>query len=84
MKQAAAGMREVSVKDPVCGMIIDEQEARAAGQFSVDEGQTYYFCNESCKRAFDTDPARFLRAPANRSVAAADTTGTAERLKHRP
>ncbi len=41
------------VTDPVCGMEIDPQSA--AGQ-SEYQGQTYYFCSESCKRRFDQNP----------------------------
>ena len=44
------------VKDPVCGMMIDE--ATAAGK-SEYQGQTYYFCAEICKTKFDSDPKRY-------------------------
>jgi Cu+-exporting ATPase len=45
------------VKDPVCGMMIDEKTA--AGQ-SEHAGQTYYFCAPICKQKFDQDPARYI------------------------
>jgi len=43
--------------DPVCGMEVDEAEAAVAR--SEYQGQTYYFCSESCKAEFDKDPASF-------------------------
>ncbi len=45
-------------KDPVCGMQVDPQ--KAAGQ-SQHNGQTYYFCSESCKQKFDQNPAQFMK-----------------------
>jgi len=45
-------------KDPVCGMMVDEKSAKWK---SVYGGKTYYFCNESCKRAFDKTPTKFAR-----------------------
>lgn len=37
------------VKDPVCGMEIDEKKA----QFSfVKNGEKYYFCSENCYEEF--------------------------------
>jgi Cu+-exporting ATPase len=45
------------VKDPVCGMMIDEKTA--AGQ-SEYQGRTYYFCAPVCKRTFDEAPSKYL------------------------
>lgn len=45
------------MKDPVCGMEVEP--ASAAGS-SVYHGQTYYFCSQGCKAAFDADPARYV------------------------
>lgn len=44
------------VTDPVCGMQIDE--GKAAGT-SVYHGQTYYFCSNGCKAAFDKEPEKY-------------------------
>jgi YHS domain-containing protein len=44
------------VKDPVCGMMIDEKDAVAQSEY---EGHIYYFCAQSCKRRFDEDPQRY-------------------------
>ena len=48
--------------DPVCGMTVEAGVARAAGLTSQREGRTVHFCNPSCKRKFDADPARYARA----------------------
>jgi YHS domain-containing protein len=45
------------VKDPVCGMDVDETKAAAT---SVYEGTTYYFCAQACKDAFEKAPAKYL------------------------
>jgi len=46
-----------TVKDPVCGMDIDP--TTAAGK-SEHGGQTYHFCSLGCKKAFDTNPEKYL------------------------
>jgi Cu+-exporting ATPase len=46
------------VLDPVCGMTIDPAEAVGHVEHN---GQTYYFCNQSCLERFSADPARFLQ-----------------------
>jgi Cu+-exporting ATPase len=51
-----------SVIDPVCGMSVDPASAPAKVEHA---GTTYYFCNPSCARKFQADPARYLHgAPA--------------------
>ena len=45
------------VVDPVCGMTISPEDA--VGHVTYD-GQTYYFCNESCLERFRDDPESFL------------------------
>ncbi len=44
------------VKDPVCGMNVDEKTAALKSEYM---GNTYYFCNKSCKAVFDKNPKRF-------------------------
>ena len=44
------------VKDPVCGMVIDEKTARGTGEF---QGETYYFCSENCLETFNQNPAEY-------------------------
>ena len=45
------------VKDPVCGMTIDEKTAAGTSEY---KGTTYYFCAAICKTKFDQDPGRYL------------------------
>ena len=45
------------VKDPVCGMSVDEKKATNK---SVYQGRTYYFCSPGCKQAFDQKPQKHV------------------------
>jgi YHS domain-containing protein len=43
--------------DPVCGMTV------VAGQtdiITIVKGQTFYFCAEGCRKAFEANPQNFL------------------------
>jgi Cu(I)/Ag(I) efflux system membrane fusion protein len=62
MKLAAAGLREESAADPVCGMKVDQATARAAKRVSEYQGKTYCFCSDDCKRQFDASPGKHLMA----------------------
>ena len=44
-------------KDPVCGMGVDEKNATAT---SVYHGQTYYFCTQTCKKAFEKAQEKYV------------------------
>ena len=44
------------VKDPVCGMQVDEKKV---GATSAHKGTTYHFCSPACKTKFDTTPEKF-------------------------
>ncbi len=46
--------------DPVCGMTVDPESARAKGLHSEYKGVDYFFCGKGCKLDFDEDPARYL------------------------
>jgi YHS domain-containing protein len=46
------------VKDVVCGMQIDANEAAGKSEY---QGQTYYFCAPGCKRKFDANPQQFVK-----------------------
>lgn len=48
------------VKDPVCGMEVNPDVARAQGLTAEHEGETYYFCGRGCRLDFIEDPARVL------------------------
>ena len=45
------------VKDPVCGMMVDEKTAKIKSQH---RGKTYYFCAQACKIAFDKSPSKYV------------------------
>ena len=45
------------VRDPVCGMEVDVEEAAGASTY---KGNTYYFCSMNCKRRFDQAPEATL------------------------
>ncbi|MGB2774588.1 MAG: heavy metal translocating P-type ATPase [Anaerolineae bacterium] len=47
------------VKDPVCGMDIEPQDAAAS---RAHMGQTFYFCSPKCVEKFDADPHRYAQA----------------------
>ncbi len=47
------------VKDPVCGMVIDDKSAVGSAQY---QGQTYYFCSTDCKSEFDANPSDYASA----------------------
>ena len=46
-----------SQRDPVCNMEVDEQSAAGRSQY---QGQTYYFCTESCKNEFEQNPEMYV------------------------
>jgi Cu+-exporting ATPase len=49
--------------DPVCGMSVDSTTGIIASDHA---GQTYYFCAESCRRAFEAKPRKY-RKPKKRA-----------------
>ena len=59
----------MKVRDPVCGMMIDEKDAAATSDY---KGKTFSFCSPSCKDTFEKAPV---------SYAGEKTTGEA---KQRP
>lgn len=46
------------VKDPVCGMDVDEKTAKFKAEHL---GKTYYFCCAMCKDKFEADPHRYMK-----------------------
>jgi len=46
----------MAVKDPVCGMSIEESDAVANAEHG---GTTYYFCSEDCAEEFRNDPESY-------------------------
>jgi len=54
------------VKDPVCGMMIDQSSAAATSSY---KGQTYYFCSTEDLRQFEANPAKYAGgATAERDI----------------
>ena len=47
----------MSVKDPICGMVIEEADAVGTAEHG---GRTYYFCSSDCKEEFEADPAAYV------------------------
>jgi YHS domain-containing protein len=45
-------------KDPVCGMDINESQAKAKSDY---KGQTYFFCSEHCKTTFESSPQQYAK-----------------------
>ena len=46
--------------DPVCGMTVDVEQARARGLSLVKDDVEYVFCGKGCKLDFGEDPSRYL------------------------
>ncbi len=44
--------------DPICGMQINENTAQYKSEYN---GETYYFCAPGCKKAFDSEPEKYLK-----------------------
>ncbi len=57
------------VKDPVCGMQIEEKDAAVVRQIG---GRSFYFCSEACVAKFEADPGRY-GAAETRKVGSATT-----------
>jgi len=54
-----------TVKDPVCGMTIREEEAAGTSDY---KGRTYFFCSTGCKAKFDADPEKYIGADGPEKV----------------
>ncbi len=46
-------------KDPVCEMIVDQEQAQKKGLTAEYRGTKYYFCCPSCKEAFEANPVQY-------------------------
>ena len=46
--EPAMSESKIFVKDPTCGMTVDE----ATSLHSVRDGKTYYFCSDQCQQNF--------------------------------
>jgi membrane fusion protein, copper/silver efflux system len=59
LRLVAAGV-STSVRDPVCGMDVDQTKASATGRKIEHRGTTYYFCSDDCKEKFAKAPERYI------------------------
>lgn len=46
------------VKDPVCGMNVNEKKAAGSSTYA---GKTYYFCSSNCKTEFEKAPSKYVK-----------------------
>jgi YHS domain-containing protein len=56
---------EDSTIDPVCGMKVKKEEAKATYEY---KGRTYYFCTEACKEKFIKNPEEYVKADEERVI----------------
>lgn len=49
--------------DPVCGMQVDPKTTELRSEY---QGTLHYFCGAGCKKAFDTNPERYLHPEPGR------------------
>lgn len=52
------------MKDPVCGMDVDAQNAKGGSHFF--NNTQYYFCSHKCRDRFAQDPEHYLNTPLKR------------------
>ena len=43
--------------DPVCGMEVEPGRTKLVALY---KGKSYWFCAEGCRKAFETDPGKYL------------------------
>jgi P-type Cu+ transporter len=72
---------DISVKDPVCGMVIDPVQARGKAQH---EGTTYYFCSPGCMHKFVSSPAAYLTGAQREKGTAALQSGATRKPERDP
>ncbi len=66
MAPASMAEQTAAAKDPVCGMNVDRN---APSTLKVqDGGKTYYFCAETCRKSFATDPRKYAAREAVQST----------------
>jgi YHS domain-containing protein len=59
LQEAVMERQPSSVRDPVCGMEINPQNAAATTAY---QGETFYFCRVECQQQFDQSPERYAKA----------------------
>jgi len=46
------------VKDPICGMEVNEKTAKYK---TTHAGKTYYFCSPGCEKTFKANPQKYTK-----------------------
>lgn len=59
-EQESSARQQATILDPVCGMTVEPESARARGLHSSYQGRDFFFCGKGCKLDFDEDPDRYL------------------------
>ena len=62
---------ETKATDPVCGMLVVPSSARSSDY----QGDSYFFCSDSCRRKFDENPTAVLAQAAQHEAKQVDSTG---------
>jgi YHS domain-containing protein len=62
LKQASAGIFGKPGRDPVCGMALDEDRAKAAGLTRQYGGKSFYFCSPEDMAKFDKAPQKYANS----------------------
>ena len=54
------GLGDLPIKaiDPVCGMDVDPRKTKLVSHF---KGRSYWFCAEGCRKAFESNPDKYLK-----------------------
>ncbi len=53
-----SGAAEATEVDPICGMTVNKEQAKAYGLTSDHQGKTHFFCSRWCKDRFDSSPEK--------------------------
>ncbi len=53
---AGGNSTDKEIKDPVCGMAVDQRKSTAASTYA---GRTYYFCSATCRDKFEHEPEKY-------------------------
>ncbi len=57
---------DFSIKDPVCGMVVDPAQARGKAKY---QGDTYFFCSPGCMQKFNAAPAKYAPVSTEGEIA---------------
>ena len=48
------------VRDPVCGMKLDQKQAHSSSHVEKYRGELFHFCSDNCQKKFQHDPGKYL------------------------